>query len=102
LNRGAEVSFTSDLDSGEWDKAQRPGRALSFGYLDATFQDSDNIWVVGGSALVIHSSDGGTTWEEVGKLGNVPANFYSVNFPSRDRGFILGQKGTLLRYTPAS
>lgn len=102
LNRGAEISFTDDVLSGKWEKAQRPGRALSFGYLDAAYQDSDNIWVVGGSALVVHSPDGGKTWEEVGKLGRVPANFYSVSFPSRDRGFILGQKGTLLRYTPAS
>jgi photosystem II stability/assembly factor-like uncharacterized protein len=100
INRGAELALTDDFQSGKWDKTQRPGKTTSFGYLNATYQDENNLWVVGGSALLIHSRDGGRTWEQARKLGNVPANFYSVTFPQRDRGFVLGQKGTLLRYLP--
>ncbi len=97
LNQGAEIAFTDQVESGEWDKPIRPGRALSFGYLSAAFQDDHNIWVVGGSALLLHSPDQGQTWEEA-RLGKIPANFYTIEFMSPDQGFILGQRGALLRY----
>ncbi len=99
LNQGAEITLTDDITSGEWRKPIRPGRALSFGYLGAAYQDEQNIWVVGGSATLIHSPDGGETWEKARKVSNVPANFYTILFPEPDRGFILGQRGALLRYT---
>lgn len=99
LNQGAEITLTEDITSGEWSKPIRPGRALSFGYLNAAYQDEQNIWVVGGSATLIHSADGGETWEKARKVSNVPANFYGITFPEPDRGFILGQRGALLRYT---
>ena len=102
LNRGAEVAFTNDITSGQWEKAQRPGRTTSFGYLGATYQDDSNIWIVGGSGTLIHSGDGGQSWEQVKQASNIPANFYSVKFIDPERGFILGQRGTLLRYTPTA
>ncbi len=99
LNQGAEITLTEDVTTGEWSKPLRPGRATSFGYLGAAFQDEQNFWVVGGSATLIHSPDGGKTWEKARKVSNIPANFYSITFPEPKRGFILGQRGTLLRYT---
>ncbi len=101
LNQGAEIAFTEDFHTGKWSKPIKPGKTLSFGYLGAGFQNDHDLWVVGGSALLIHSPDGGKTWEQVNKLANVPANFYAVTFPTPERGFILGQRGTLLRYAPA-
>jgi len=101
LNQGAEIAFTEDFHTGTWSKPLKPGKTLSFGYLGAGFQNDHDLWVVGGSALLIHSPDGGKTWEQVSKVSNVPANFYAVNFPTPERGFILGQRGTLLRYAPA-
>lgn len=102
INRGAEIAFTDNVTTGDWEKVKRPGRTTSFGYLGATYQDEDNIWLVGGSATLVHSADGGQTWEQVKQVKNIPANFYSVKFFEGDRGFILGQRGTLLRYTPTS
>lgn len=99
LNQGAEVAFSDDFRSGEWSKPVRPGQSLSFGYLGAAFQNDHDLWVVGGSALLIHSPDGGVTWEKANKVSNVPANFYTIVFPDPRRGFILGQRGALLRYT---
>ncbi|MDX2272831.1 MAG: photosynthesis system II assembly factor Ycf48 [Cyanobacteriota bacterium] len=98
LNQGAEITLTDDVESGHWNKGIRPGKALSFGYLGAAYQDPQNLWVVGGSALLIHSPDGGKTWEQARKISNVPANFYTISFPQPQKGFILGQNGTLLRY----
>ncbi|MEN9219725.1 MAG: photosynthesis system II assembly factor Ycf48 [Thermostichales cyanobacterium GMQP_bins_62] len=101
VNQGAEIAFTEDFHSGKWSKPMKPGKTLSFGYLGAGFQNDQDLWVVGGSALLIHSPDGGKSWEQVGNLQDIPANFYAVSFPRPDRGFILGQRGTLLRYAPA-
>lgn len=98
LNQGAEITLSEDITSGEWSDPIRPGLALSFGYLGAAYQDEQNLWIVGGSATLIHSPDGGQTWEKARKVSNVPANFYSILFPEPERGFILGQRGTLLRY----
>lgn len=99
LNQGAEVAFTQDYLDGVWDKPIRPGLALSFGYLGAAFQNDHDFWIVGGSALLIHSPDAGKTWEKANKVSNTPANFYTIKFPDPQRGFVLGQRGTLLRYT---
>ncbi len=99
LNQGAEVALSEDYRNGEWEKPVRPGLALSFGYLGAAFQNDQDFWIVGGSALLMHSPDGGKTWEKANKVSNTPANFYTVVFPDPQRGFILGQRGTLLRYT---
>ncbi len=102
LNQGAEIAFTDDFTSGEWASPLRPGRALSFGYLNAAYQNDHDLWVVGGGATLIHSPDGGKTWEQAKKVSNIPANFYSIEFFGPDRGFILGQRGTLLRYVSST
>lgn len=98
LNQGAEIAFTDDYTSGEWSKPVRPGQTLSFGYLGAAFQNDHDLWVVGGGGTLLHSPDQGQTWEKARKLSKVPANFYVVTFPQPGRGFVLGQRGTLLRY----
>ncbi|GAB4213968.1 MAG: photosynthesis system II assembly factor Ycf48 [Synechococcales cyanobacterium] len=98
LNQGAEVAFSEDFHTGKWSKPIKPGKTLSFGYLGAGYQNDHDLWIVGGSALLIHSPDNGHTWEQASKLGNIPANFYQVVFPDTQHGFILGQRGTLLRY----
>ncbi len=98
INQGAEITFSKDFTSGEWTPPIRPGRALSFGYLNAAYQNDHDLWVVGGGATLLHSPDGGQTWEEATSLQNIPANFYSIEFPNPNQGFILGQRGTLLRY----
>lgn len=56
----------------------------------------------GGGATLIHSPDGGKTWEQAKKLSNIPANFYSIEFFGPEQGFILGQRGTLLRYVSSN
>ncbi len=102
INQGAEITFTDDFTSGEWGKSIRPGRALSFGYLNAAYQNDHDLWVVGGGATLIHSPDGGATWEQATKVSSIPANFYSIKFFTPEQGFILGQRGTLLRYVSSN
>jgi hypothetical protein len=57
--------------------------------------------VTGGGGNLLCSFDGGKTWFKDKSVGDVPSNFYKVKFLDPEKGFILGQKGTILKYSPA-
>ena len=44
------------------------------------------------------SPDGGETWMKDKAVESVPTNFYRVKFLGEEKGYILGQRGYLLRY----
>lgn len=55
-------------------------------------------YVVGDDKLIIRTTDGGTTWEEV--VPPIPNyNLTKVYFTSVNKGFIIGERGTLLTTT---
>jgi photosystem II stability/assembly factor-like uncharacterized protein len=54
--------------------------------------------VSGGSGNLLCSLDGGQTWKKDREVEQVPSNFYKIVFLDRDRGFIIGQRGILLKY----
>jgi photosystem II stability/assembly factor-like uncharacterized protein len=54
--------------------------------------------VAGGSGNLLRSPDGGKTWEKDTEVEHVPSNLYKILFFGAEKGFILGQKGTILRY----
>lgn len=98
LNRGGQLQFSKPNTLDEWEKPQFPREAEGYGLLDLAYQDPDNIWVAAGSSNLLHSEDRGTTWHKEDNLDGVGANFYKIIFLGSDRGFILGQSGTLLTY----
>ncbi|AFY70072.1 Ycf48-like protein [Thalassoporum mexicanum PCC 7367] len=100
LNRGGVLQFSESSNTENWEEPQNPKAASGYGMLDMSFQDANNVWVSGGSSRLLHSEDGGQTWHREEYLSNVGANFYRVFFFNHDRGFILGQFGTLLTYDP--
>ena len=100
LNRGGQVQFSEVGDFETWGKKLTPKASDGFGLLDLEYQDADNVWISGGSSRLIHSEDGGKTWTRDESAANVGANLYQIYFFSPDRGFVLGQNGTLLAYTP--
>ncbi|NEQ34552.1 MAG: photosystem II assembly protein, partial [Leptolyngbya sp. SIO4C5] len=55
-------------------------------------------WVAGGGGNLMCSFDGGETWLKDRQLENVPSNFYRIVFLPDNRGFVLGQRGILLKY----
>jgi len=99
LNRGGRLQFSEVGTVDAWEKPQNPKSAKGIGLLDLSYQDTENVWVTGGSSTLLHSTDGGKNWVREESLDAVGANFYSVDFVSQDRGFILGQTGTLLAYS---
>jgi photosystem II stability/assembly factor-like uncharacterized protein len=98
LNRGGQLQFTKSAGLEEWEKPIAPKTARGIGFLDLAYQDEQNIWVTGGNSLLMHSNDAGKTWHREADELEIGANLYRIYFFGRDRGFILGQSGTLLRY----
>lgn len=56
------------------------------------------VYAIGGAGLLLGSEDAGKTWTRDVEADNIPSNFYKVKF-FKDKGFILGSQGVLLRYT---
>ncbi len=100
LNRGGQLQFSEPNTIDKWEKPQYPKAAEGIGLLDLTFQGDRNIWVTGGSSSLLHSTDNGKTWTKESSLVGVGSNFYGITFVGENRGFILGQDGTLLAYSP--
>ena len=55
---------------------------------------ADHVWMVGFNAIIVHSSDGGETWNMQNSGVNVP--LYDVSFVSPQTGWIAGGRGTIL------
>jgi photosystem II stability/assembly factor-like uncharacterized protein len=102
LERGGLVQFSAPGDIENWDKPVYPEESSSWGLLDMAYRTPDEIWVSGGSGNLLVSPDGGKTWQKDRDVENVPSNFYRVKFLSPTQGFILGQRGVLLRYEAAA
>jgi len=100
LNRGGQVQFSEVGEFDTWEKKQTPKEGGGFGLLDLAYQDENNAWISGGSSRLLHSEDGGKTWQRDLSAANVGANLYQIYFFSSDRGFVIGQNGTLLAYSP--
>lgn len=100
LARGGQVQFSNPENSEEWLDAEYPEFSTSWGLLDLAYRTPEEIWVSGGSANLLRTTDGGKTWEKDRDVENVPANFYKIVFLSPEQGFVIGDRGVLLRYDP--
>lgn len=98
LARGGELRFTDAENVEEWGEAISPEYATSWGLLDLAYRTPDEVWVSGGSGNLLRSTDGGQTWEKDREVEDVPENFYKIVFINQETGFILGQRGTVLKY----
>ncbi|NJK37466.1 MAG: photosynthesis system II assembly factor Ycf48 [Oscillatoriales cyanobacterium RM2_1_1] len=99
IARGGELRFSDPEGEEGWSSPINPEYASSWGFLDLAYRTPEEIWVSGGSGTLICSLDGGETWQKDDDVGAVPGNFNRIKFISPEKGFILGQRGTLLRYT---
>jgi photosystem II stability/assembly factor-like uncharacterized protein len=102
LARGGVLQFTDPSSESGWSEEITPEFATSWGLLDVGYRTPEEIWVSGGSGTLIVSYDGGKTWNKDKDVENVPSNLYKIVFLSPEKGFIMGQRGTLLRYQQAA
>ncbi len=102
LARGGQLQFTSPEDLEDWQEVVYPEPSTSWGLLDLAYRTPEEVWVAGGSANLLVSSDNGETWKKDREVETVPSNFYKIVFVNPEKGFILGQDGILLKYEPTS
>ena len=100
LARGGQVQFSEPNDPENWSEAIYPEFSTSWGLLDLAYRTPEEIWLAGGSGNLMRSLDGGETWEKDREVEDVPSNFYKIVFITPEQGFVLGQKGVLLKYNP--
>ena len=56
--------------------------------------DQNHAWIVGFNATIVHTPDGGTTWEA--QTSGVTVSLCDVSFVSPKTGWIAGREGTIL------
>ena len=100
IARGGQVRFSNSRSSDDFTEALSPEAGTSWGLLDMSFRNANEVWVTGGGGNLLCSFDGGETWLKDKSVGDVPSNFYKVKFLGPEKGFILGQDGTILKYQP--
>ena len=106
IARGGQMQFSQPDETPEaikyenWGEPIQPEVGTSWGFLDVGYRTDDELWVSGGSGTLLMSPDGGETWLKDDPVGDVPSNLYRVKFFDSGTGFILGQRGYLLRYVP--
>jgi photosystem II stability/assembly factor-like uncharacterized protein len=100
LARGGQIQFTDPADPEKWLESEYPEIGTSWGLLDIAYRTPDELWVGGGSGNLLRSVDGGKTWEKDRELEKVPSNLYKIVFLSPEQGFIIGDRGLLLKYQP--
>lgn len=102
LARGGQVQFSVEDDFETWENPIAPEFSTSWGLLDIGYRTPEEIWVAGGSGNLLCSFDGGTTWLKDREVEEVPTNLYKIIFLTSEKGFVLGQRGYLLKYNPQS
>jgi photosystem II stability/assembly factor-like uncharacterized protein len=100
LARGGQIQFSDETKPEEWQEAQYPELSTSWGLLDLAYRTPNEIWIGGGSGNLLRSTDGGKTWEKDRAVEEVAANLYKIVFLEPERGFIIGDRGVLLKYLP--
>lgn len=100
LARGGQVQFSDPTKPEEWQEAKYPDFSTSMGLLDLAYRTPNEIWIGGGSGNLLRSGDGGKTWEKDRDIEEVAANLYKIVFLEPERGFIIGDRGVLLKYLP--
>jgi len=98
LARGAQLRFNADpMDVEAWGKAVVP-ITNGFGYLDMAWDPQGSIWTGGGSGTLLVSTDNGKTWQKDPVGAQQPSNFTRILFSADGKGFVLGERGSLLRW----
>lgn len=96
--RGAQLRFSDPSgDADTWGKAIVP-ITNGYGYLDLAWDPSGAIWTGGGSGTLLVSQDNGKTWQRDPVGAEQPTNFTRIAFLEGGKGFVMGERGSLLRW----
>jgi len=59
---------------------------------------TDHVWITGFNATVLHTADGGRTWQQV-RITDLPTNVYDVSFADERNGWIAAGEGRIFQTT---
>jgi photosystem II stability/assembly factor-like uncharacterized protein len=100
IARGGLIQFSEPHTLDKWEKMKNPEDTNNnIGFLDLSYRTPEEIWLSGGSGNLLVSADGGQTWKKNKEVDSISSNFYRIVFVDSDRGFVMGQRGILLKYT---
>lgn len=102
IARGGQIQFSKPNNFEEWEEAITPEYATSWGFLDLATDNQNQIWLAGGSGNLLFSGDNGQSWLKDKEIESVPSNLYKIVFAEENQGFILGERGVLLKYNTQS
>jgi photosystem II stability/assembly factor-like uncharacterized protein len=92
---GGKIIHTTDGEN--WDEQTNPD-TLDRAMLDVFSLNANEGWIVGNQGLILHTTNGGTTWNVEGN-GLTSALLTGVYFNSSTNGYVVGNNKTLLKYT---
>jgi photosystem II stability/assembly factor-like uncharacterized protein len=96
--RGAQIRLNSEPGDVEaWGRAIIP-ITNGYGYLDMAWDPQGSLWTGGGSGTLLSSADGGKSWSKDPVGAAQPTNFTRFVFTPDGKGFVLGERGALLRW----
>jgi photosystem II stability/assembly factor-like uncharacterized protein len=96
--RGAQIRLNSEPGDVEaWGRAIIP-ITNGYGYLDLAWDPRGTLWTGGGSGTLLSSADGGQSWNKDPVGAAQPTNFTRFVFTADGKGFVLGERGVLLRW----
>lgn len=84
---GERGHVLASLDGRDWVQANVPTRAT---LTAVAFADANHGWAVGHDAVIVHTDDGGQTWDLQNFEPELERPFLDVLFLSEDRGFAIG------------
>ena len=92
-------------EPGDYESWSKPIIPLvnGYNYMDMAWDPDGAIWAGGGNGTLLVSKDGGESWEKDAVGYATPTNFIRIIFlenSSRNssKGFVLGERGHLLRW----
>lgn len=100
IARGGQIQFSEPGEYDTWQEADYPEVSTSWGFLDVAYRTPEELWMAGGSGNLLASFNNGQTWSKDRDVEDVPSNLYKIVFVKPEQGFILGQRGVLLKYEP--
>jgi photosystem II stability/assembly factor-like uncharacterized protein len=96
--RGAQLRLNADpADVEAWGPAIIP-ITNGYGYLDLAWDPQGNLWTGGGSGTLLSSSDGGASWSKDPVGAQQPSNFTRIAMLPDGKAFVMGERGSLLRW----
>ena len=98
LARGAQLRFNNDPNNVEaWGPAIIP-ITNGYGYLDLAWDPKGDLWTGGGSGTLLSSEDGGESWSKDPVGAQQPSNLTRIARLPDGKAFVLGERGSLLRW----